>query len=319
MKNKIAISVSSTFLVLLVSVPLMAQEAAAGGTDSSFYDRFLANGLLIFAGAVVIGAVFAIYHLLNVVVKMQQLEIYEKHGIEEFVKKAKAPKEPIWNSLYKRWTNVVPVEKEEDIMFDHSFDGIRELDNSLPPWWVAMFYITIAIGVAYFGYYHVLGYGPSSAEKYEAQMERADEQVKVYLASQADQIDETNVELITDESQLAIGKSIYEANCVACHGVFGEGGVGPNFADEYWIHGGDIKDLFATVKYGVPEKGMISWQSQLRPSEMQQVSSYILAFQGTSPPNPKEPQGELYKPTQVEETADTTATEDSAIGMLEQN
>lgn len=306
----------STVGVLLVSVPLMAQEAASEAADSTFYDRFLANGLLLFAGAVVIGAVFAIYHLLNVVVKMQQLEIYKKHGIEEYVKKMEAPKEPLWDRLYKRWTNVVPVEKEEDIMFEHSFDGIRELDNTLPPWWVAMFYITIAVGVIYFSYYHILGIGPSSSEKYEAQMERADEQVKAYLASQAEQIDETNVEPLTEDSQLALGKTIYETNCVACHGTMGEGGVGPNLTDQYWLHGGGIKNVFKTIKYGVPEKGMISWQSQLRASEMQQVASYILTMQGTNPPNGKEPQGEIYKAADVEAATDTTAMEGEAIGMI---
>ncbi|MDX1409282.1 MAG: cytochrome c, partial [Saprospiraceae bacterium] len=117
-----------------------------------------------------------------------------------------------------------------------------------------------------------------------------------YLAGQADEIDETNVELLTSASDIEQGKEIYTMQCVVCHGTQGEGGVGPNFADQYWIHGGDIKDLFRTIKYGVPEKGMISWSALLRPSEMQQVASYILTFQGTSPTNPKAPQGELWTP-----------------------
>jgi cytochrome c oxidase cbb3-type subunit 3 len=316
MKNKIFISMLSALLVLLGQVPLLAQGTQAG-SDPNFYDRFLANGLLLFAGLVVVGAVLAIFHLLNVVVKMQQIQIYQENGLDAYLEKVKAPKEPIWDRLLKRWTAAVPVEKEDDIMFEHSFDGIRELDNSLPPWWVAMFYITIVIGVVYFGYYHVLGYGPSSAEKYEAQMERAEEQVQAYLASQANLVDETNVESLTDEGQLALGKSIYDANCLACHGAFGEGGVGPNLTDPYWIHGGSIKDVFATIKYGVPEKGMIAWQAQLRASEMQQVASYIMTLQGTDPANGKEPQGELYNPENVIEAADTTM-ENAAMGMLDE-
>lgn len=314
MKNKISISILSTLLVLLGRVPLLAQDAAA---DPTFYDRFLANGLLLFAGAVVIGAVVAIFQLLNVVIKMQQIQIYQESGLEAYQEEVKkAPQESLWQRMYQRWTNVVPVEKEEDIMFEHSFDGIRELDNSLPPWWVAMFYISIVIGVAYFGYYHVLGYGPSSAEEYEAQMERAEEQVKAYLASQANLVDETNVEALAEEGQLALGKTIYDANCLACHGAFGEGGVGPNLTDQYWIHGGSIKDVFRTIKYGVPEKGMIAWQAQMRASEMQQVASYIMTMQGTNPPNGKEPQGEIYKSENAIEATDTTM-ENSAIGMLE--
>ena len=104
---------------------------------------------------------------------------------------------------------------------------------------------------------------------------------------------------LASESDLASGKKIYTMHCVACHGTLGEGGVGPNFADEYWIHGGSIKDLFKVIKYGVPEKGMISWQTQLRPREMQEVSSYILQFQGTNPPNAKAPQGEKYVPKEA--------------------
>ncbi|HKK74821.1 MAG TPA: cbb3-type cytochrome c oxidase N-terminal domain-containing protein [Saprospiraceae bacterium] len=312
MKNKISISILSALLVLLGQVPLSAQATV----DPNFYDRFLANGLLLFAGLVILGAVLAIFRLLNVVVQMQQIQIYQEKGIEAYVKKVKEPKEPLWRRLYKRWTNVVPIEKEEDIMFDHSFDGIRELDNSLPPWWVAMFYMTIVIGVVYFGYHHVLGYGQSTAERYEAQMERAEEQVQAYLASQANLVDETNVAPLEDEGQLALGKSIYDANCLACHGAFGEGGVGPNLTDAYWIHGGSIKDVFSTIKYGVPEKGMIAWQSQLRASEMQQVASYIMTMQGTNPPNAKEPQGELFEAESVIEAADTSA-ENTVIGMLE--
>jgi cytochrome c oxidase cbb3-type subunit 3 len=312
-RNFIALS-NTSLLVLLSQVPMQAQDAQAAA-DPNFSERFLANGMLLFGGLVVVGAVLAVFHLLNVVVKMQQIQIYQENGLDAYLEKVKAPKEPLWDRLYKRWTDAVPVEKEDDIMFEHSFDGIRELDNSLPPWWVAMFYITITIGVVYFGYYHILGYGPSSAEKYEAQMERADEQVKAYLASQANLVDETNVTALTDEGQVALGKSIYDANCLACHGPMGEGGVGPNLTDQYWIHGGDIKDVFSTIKYGVPEKGMISWQAQLRASEMQQVASYILTMQGTNPPNGKEPQGELYKANSIE--ADSTL-ENAQMGMLVQ-
>jgi cytochrome c oxidase cbb3-type subunit 3 len=144
-------------------------------------------------------------------------------------------------------------------------------------------------------------------------MEEAEEAIQAYLAKQADTVDETNVEMLADENEIALGESLYKANCAACHGQLGEGGVGPNLTDDYWIHGGSIKDVFKTIKYGVPEKGMISWKSQLRPTDMHKVSSFIMTLKGTNPPNAKEPQGEIYNEEPAEEGADQT--EDEQIGM----
>lgn len=282
---------------ILAIFPFLGLTSIAGaqaGENPYFYDNFFSNGILIVSGMVILGALIALVYLLNVMVKVQQIKIYEEQGLEAFLEEVKKPKESFWKRQYKRWTASVPLEKEEDILMDHNYDGIRELDNSLPPWWVALFYITIGFAVIYMTYYHFAGIGVGSAEQYEQEMEKAEEAIAAYLSRQANLVDETNVEALTDENEIALGKSIYDVNCVACHGALGEGGVGPNFTDQYWIHGGDIKDLFRTIKYGVPEKGMISWQSQLRPSEMQRVASYILTFQGTNPPNAKEPQGDLY-------------------------
>ena len=201
-------------------------------------------------------------------------------------------------------------------MLDHNYDGIRELDNILPPWWVGLFYATILIGVVYFSYYHISDKGLSSSEQYVVEMEEAEAAVKAYLAKQADQVDETNVELLLDEDQLALGESIFMNKCAVCHQADGGGGVGPNLTDEYWLHGGDIKDVFTTIKYGVPEKGMISWKSQLRAGDMQRVASYILTLVGTTPAAPKAPEGDLYEPAPDEvpaEDADAEASEQ--LGM----
>lgn len=314
MKSKLYIPLLSLLMTMGFQHPLRAQNAQAS-LEPHFYDWLLVNGLLLFASLVIVAAVTAILRLMSLSVKMQRLQIYQKEGIEAIVNQKKEARESIWSRLYKRWTRAVPLEKEEDILFEHSFDGIRELDNSLPPWWVAMFYLTIIIGVVYFSYYHILGYGPSSAERYQVQIEKAEQGVQAYLASQANLVDETNVSLLEAEEQLALGKSIYDANCLACHGAFGEGGVGPNLTDKYWIHGGSITDVFSTIKYGVPEKGMIAWQSQLRASEIQQVTSYIMGMQGTQPPNAKEPQGQIYSSDPVIEASDTTL-ESSRMGML---
>ena len=311
MKNK-----SIKYIFSIIVLQSFALSNVMGQTEAAanpyFYDKMFAWGLGLLAAFVVVAAIAVLFHLLNVMIKVQQIRIYQEEGLDSFLEEVKKPKENMFSRFYERMTSAVPVEKEEDIMFDHEYDGIRELDNSLPPWWVAMFYITIAFAVVYMGYFHFFGEGPGSREEYQIEMERAEEQVQAYRARQANLIDESSVTRLTDEADLALGKTIYDANCAACHGFQGEGGVGPNMTDEYWIHGGSIQDLFKTIKYGVPEKGMISWKSQLRAGDMQKVASYILNMQGTNPPNAKEPQGEIYRAT--EEASDTTSQSET-LGM----
>jgi cytochrome c oxidase cbb3-type subunit III len=185
----------------------------------------------------------------------------------------------------------VPIERENEIMLDHDYDGIKELDNNLPPWWVYMFYGTIAFGIFYIWFYHFNGTGKLQEDEYKMELAEAEDLAKL----QANKVDENSVKMLTDKTQLESGSAIYQKNCAACHGKLGEGGVGPNFTDEYWIHGGDIKSVFKTIKYGVPAKGMIPWQAQLGPSQMQEVASYIKTLKGTNPPNGKAPQGDVYK------------------------
>lgn len=188
------------------------------------------------------------------------------------------------------FNNAVPIEREEEIMLDHEYDGIRELDNNLPAWWVYMFYLTILFSGVYLAYYHFLGGNLQEAE-YKEEIAIAEK----HKASLANSINEANVTVLTDEARLANGKTLYSQYCGACHGKSGEGGVGPNLTDEYWLHGGNIKDVFKTITNGVPQKGMISWKAQLSPAQIQEVSSYILSLKGSNPANAKEPQGDLYK------------------------
>jgi cytochrome c oxidase cbb3-type subunit III len=201
-----------------------------------------------------------------------------------------------WDRLRKKyWEDPVPIERESEIIMGHSYDGIRELDNRLPPWWVNMFILTIIWAVGYMFYYHWSSNEWSSDLEYQTEMERAKKEVAMAVAGQAASIDESSVTALTDSGALGEGETIYKSVCAACHGQKGEGTVGPNFTDEYWIHGGGIKNLFKVIKYGVPEKGMISWQAQLKPADMQKVASYILTLKGSNPPNPKAPQGEIWK------------------------
>ena len=184
----------------------------------------------------------------------------------------------------------------------HSYDGITELDNFMPPWLQYVFVLSIGFGIVYFINYSVLGWGKTQVEEYQDELFVAQIQAEERKLTAVAGIDETTVVYDRTREALDEGKSIYDNNCMACHASDGGGGVGPNLTDEYWLHGGSINDVFRVVKYGVPEKGMIPWQDQLSPEQMQYVSSYILTLQGTTPLNPKEPQGEKYEPAVVEPT-----------------
>ncbi len=202
---------------------------------------------------------------------------------------------PLFSGLMKSLTNAVPIENEESILTDHEYDGIRELDNNLPTWWKYMFYATIVFSFAYIYYFHFSGTNLSQAAEYEQEVAQAEKDIEEYRKTVANSIDESNVTLLADAKGLENGKKVFLQSCAACHGTAGEGGVGPNLTDEYWLHGGDIKSIFKTIKYGVPQKGMISWKAQLTPVIMQEVASFITTLKGTNPANGKAPQGDKYE------------------------
>ncbi len=179
----------------------------------------------------------------------------------------------------------------EDLL-DHNYDGIMELDNDLPPWWLYMFYGTIVAAIIYLVAFFGMGKF-DQIEELNAEYALAEEQIAKYKEANGPGIDESSVVLAIDAAQLEDGKAIYTKNCVACHAANGGGGVGPNFTDDAWIHGSSINDVFKIIKYGVPEKGMIPWESQLNPEQMQNVASYILSeFKGKSVEGGKAPQGD---------------------------
>ncbi len=189
----------------------------------------------------------------------------------------------------------VPVEEEHSILTDHEYDGIRELDNNLPLWWRYMFYGTIIFSFVYLFKFHVFKTGELQLEEYQKEVASAEIMKEENRKKDAANVDEKSVVYLEDAAAIASGKTIFNDNCRACHGGAGEGGVGPNLADEYWLHGGGISNVFKTIKYGVPDKGMIAWQAQLKPKQIQEVASYILTLKGTNPPNAKAAQGEIYK------------------------
>ena len=282
-------------LFLLSSFCLLAQDGAAiTKAYQPGWGAWILNNIVFLMGVTtVFGAITAIIYLNNTILKVQKIKLLKEYGIEVMEEVKLLDKAPWWERIYDKSWSLVPVEKEKDILLNHNYDGIKELDNVLPPWWLAMFWVCVFYGFGYLGYYHVWDYGLSSAEEYVAEMEFAEERVAAFLAKQADKVDENNVAMVDDETKLNLGEAVYMANCAACHGQKGEGGIGPNMTDAYWLHGGTITDVFKTIKYGVPAKGMIAWKTQLRPSDIQNVASYIMTLQGTNPPNAKEPQGEL--------------------------
>ncbi len=188
-------------------------------------------------------------------------------------------------------TAAVPIEEEHSILLHHEYDGIKELDNNLPPWWVWMFYGTIIFAVIYIFNYHILGTGDLQEVEYNKSIEQADKEVAAYLDKMAMNVDETNATLMTEESDLSTGKTLFEANCVLCHNPNGEGNIGPNLTDNAWIFGYDVKEVFATIKNGTPN-GMPEHASKLNPIQLQQVSSYVLSMPEAEG---KGPEGEIIE------------------------
>ncbi|WP_298496860.1 cbb3-type cytochrome c oxidase N-terminal domain-containing protein [uncultured Algibacter sp.] len=203
---------------------------------------------------------------------------------------------------YQKLLGQKPIEQEGEIILDHNYDGIKELDNNLPPWWVYSFYISIVFAAVYLLRFHVFD-GYSQADELETELADARIAIEEYKKTAKDLVDINTVTLLTDAGDLTAGKTIFQTNCVACHMADGGGGIGPNLTDEHWILGGGIKNVFKTVSEGGRSgKGMIAWKAQLKPSEMAQVASYVLSFQGTTPANPKAPEGDIW----VEENNETT-------------
>jgi cytochrome c oxidase cbb3-type subunit 3 len=195
----------------------------------------------------------------------------------------------IWNKL----SGAVPVEREDEILMEDDFDGIKELDNKIPPWFNLLFLITIIIAVLYMLNFYVFKTGKLQYQEYDEEMRQASIE-KAELIKSGALVNENNVTRLMDAASLTAGRDIFKANCVPCHGPEAGGVIGPNLTDDYWIHGGGIKNIFHTITYGVPAKGMISWQTQLNARQIQEVASYVMSLHGTHPANAKPPQGVKY-------------------------
>lgn len=282
-------------LLLISALPLFGAMAYMSLPEDTAIE-LLASGtdwLIIILSVLIFISVLRMFSYLNTLQEILLKNKAEEAGLSQIEVPSRAN---WWTAFYARITDAVPVEDEEQIMTDHEYDGIVELDNNLPPWWKAGFYLGIVFAAVYLMRFHVLKLEPLSAESYVIEMKEAEESIQEYLANAKDLVDENNVQYLTDATALTNGAKIFAQNCAVCHAADGGGGVGPNLTDPYWKHGGSIVDVFSTIKYGVPTMGMIAWKDNLRPGELQEVASFVLSMQGETPAKPKEAEGELYVP-----------------------
>ncbi len=306
-KSSDASKIITVLVLFLAPVLLQAQDAAV--TDAVTVAAPASIGGLTPLTFWVLAGVIATELLVIIVMGLfvKSFLAKEKIAVAEAAGKTVELKPAGFKIWWDKMNSFKPIEQESNIVLDHNYDGIRELDNRLPPWWLYGFYVTIIIGAIYLWRYHVSETAPLSKQEFEIAMKKADEEKAAYLAKAANNIDENTVTLLKEPAALDAGKTAFVQMCAACHGKAGEGGVGPNLTDEYWIHGGSVKDIFKTIKYGWPEKGMKAWQEDFSPVQIAQISSYIKSLQGSNPPNGKEKQGDLYKEDAAAPATDSTA------------
>ncbi len=280
---------------MVLSIAALAQDVAP---ESGFWKDPFADPM--FPLYLVIGFVFvtAILVILVALYMLQVLNMFIRKAAEERAEKlgiTYAPEPGYWSKFWDWINGFRSKEEEKDLMLEHNYDGIRELDNHMPPWWKWLFYATIIWGIGYLIVYHVTDSLPLSDDEYAASVEKAAEQkAKLLAANPPAVIDEKTLSYVHDEEIIKKGRTIYVTNCASCHMPDGQGSIGPNLVDDYWLHGGSIQDIYAVIKNGVQEKGMIPWGPVLSPEQIRDVSFYIKSIKGTNPANPKAPQGELY-------------------------
>lgn len=292
---------ASLALLLVGGTPLVA-FAQSTPADQSLFNRLVSGESPEILAIAILITLLIILTIPLLVMVTQINRILLKTGHEAEAKKVAAmpeelrPEMGFWGWFWDKFNAAVPKAKEADIMLDHDYDGIKELDNNLPPWWKWGFVVTVFYAVFYLYVYHWSSDedAPPSIVEYRQDMEAGEKARQAYLTKMESNIDETNVTVDLANAALASGKDIFMNNCATCHAADGGGKAGPNLTDQYWLHGGGIQDIFKTIKYGVIKKGMIPWEKKLTPKQMQEVASYVYTLEGTTPAEPKDPQGEKY-------------------------
>ena len=280
-------------VLFLVAILLPAASVLAQGTDTAeaeVVESPYIGGILRTDFYFLMGTIIFEVFLMLMLIFFIRILVRLLSGIPE---KAYVPRLVFKKNFLDVFNGSVAVEKEEAIVLDHDYDGIRELDNDLPPWWKWGFVLTIIVSFIYMGYYHFYD-GPNQYKEYEIAVAKAEEEKTAYLAKAGDQVDENNVSLVQDAAALADAKVVFNNVCAACHRPDGGGNVGPNLTDDYWLHGGSVQDIFKTLKYGWKDKGMPAWGGNLSPKQMANITGYIKSLEGSNPTAPKAPQGNLY-------------------------
>lgn len=304
-KNEVlnAAKVVAVFIFCLIGGSIFAQTAPAANTVQQAVESSIA-GLSKTSFYALLSVIFLeliiLFVLLHNLKLLLQKEAEVIAGIEKVVVKENA-----FGNWWEKFNSFKPIKEEAQIDLGHNYDGIRELDNRLPPWWLYGFYACIIFAGVYLYRYHVVHSAPLSAEELRIDLAKAEVAKQEYLKKTASNIDENTVKLLTDPADLDAAKKIFTTVCAACHKPDGSGLVGPNLTDDYWLHGGSIKDIFKTIKYGWPEKGMQSWKDTYSPTQIAQLASYIKSLRGTKPAVVKEPQGTLYTEEKAAVTTDS--------------
>lgn len=282
--------VTRLILITLMALGLQPAFAADGGLSSGELMNYVGYGFIIFTLILFIIVMLVLLRTFKVLTRL----IIGPEALKEAETGKAARKEQQKaekGTVMERLLELPPMSAEEKLLLEGEYDGIKELDNPIPGWFMYLFYVTIAFAVCYLLIYHVLGIGQLQYAEYKTEMAQAAKEKAAYLAKSADKVDENTVKLTTDPAVLADGKSIFVSRCSPCHGPNGQGVIGPNLTDDYWLHGNKINDVFKTIEYGVPAKGMPTWESQLSPRQIADVANYVKSLHGTNPPNPKAPQG----------------------------
>jgi cytochrome c oxidase cbb3-type subunit 3 len=263
--------------------------------DSGKKPAFMEHPIIMLFLVLVLIILLAIEAIISALENVMYHSLDEEGKARFTASKAKSIKFTWINETYKKLLGTKPIEEEHNIVLDHNYDGIRELDNNLPPWWVWGFYASIVFALVYLLRFHVFN-GYTQIDEYETEIAQAKIDYENYLKTAKDLVDYNTVTLLTEASDLSSGKAVFETNCVACHMVDGGGGIGPNLTDKNWVLGGGIKNVFKTISEGGRSgKGMEAWAKKgLKPSEIAQVSSYVLTLQGTTPAKPKDPEGDIW-------------------------
>ncbi len=294
-------NLKALLLLIGLSLPAISMAASASQEVAEKAIEFTpTNGMILAAFIIDLILLYFLFYLRNMLNSLINVDKSEAELAKET------------QEATDRWSKVltdrVSMDEEGSILMDHDYDGIQELDNNLPPWWKWGFYASIVFAVIYLFNYHVVGWGDLQYTEYAKDSLQSEIEKAAYLESQAMSVDENSVTLMTEIGDLASGENLYSQYCVACHMDKGQGNIGPNLTDDYWIHGGSIQEVFSVIKYGA-QNGMKSWQDELNPIQMQQVASYVMSLELVAPPEGKDPQGDLVAPMEEAPAAETDSTQ----------